>query len=179
MPFELRKALPADVPQLRGLIERSARALSTEDYRPAQIEGALRGAFGVDTQLLLDETYFVVQDPNRSIVGCGGWSFRSTLFGGDSHTARDASLLDPATQAAKIRAFFVDPDHARHGIGSMLLTHCEGEARARGFTAVELMATLPGVKLYSVRGYLAMPRVDIDVGNGELIEFVPMRKPLV
>jgi GNAT superfamily N-acetyltransferase len=179
MRLELRKASLADVSQLRVLIERSARALSTDDYRPAQIEGALRGAFGVDTQLLRDKTYFVVEDSNGSLVGCGGWSFRSTLFGGDSHTARDASLLDPVTQAAKIRAFFVDPDHARRGIGTMLLQHCENEARARGFTAVELMATLPGVKLYAVRGYLAMPRVNVDVGNGELIEFVPMRKPLV
>jgi GNAT superfamily N-acetyltransferase len=178
MSLTLRKALLADVPELRALIARSARGLSTDDYRPAQIEGALRGAFGVDTQLLLDETYFVAQDA-ASCVGCGGWSYRSTLFGGDSRAGRDASVLDPATQAAKVRAFFVDPDHARRGIGTLLLERCESEARARGFTAVELMATLPGVKLYAVRGYVAMPAVNFDVGEGESIEFVPMRKSLV
>src|ERR1700761_7015510 len=119
MNLMLRKALPADVPQLRALIERSARGLSQDDYRPAQIEGALRGAFGVDSQLLQDETYFVVEDGGE-FVGCGGWSYRSTLFGGDARAGRDAAMLDPKTQPAKIRAFFVDPRHARRGIGSML-----------------------------------------------------------
>ncbi len=108
MSLTLRKAALADIPALNALIARSARGLSTGDYRAAQIEGALRGAFGVDTQLLADETYFVVEDGGR-IVGCGGWSFRSTLFGGDARAGRDSSTLDPATQAAKIRAFFVDP----------------------------------------------------------------------
>jgi len=173
----LRKAVFADVPQLEALISRSARALSRDDYRPAQIEGALRGAFGVDSQLLRDETYFIVEDAGKC-GGCGGWSYRSTLFGGDARTGRDASVLDPKTQAAKIRAFFVDPDHARRGIGTLLLEHCEREARSRGFSAVELMATLPGVKLYSARGYAAMPMVHFDVGGGESIEFVPMRKTL-
>jgi GNAT superfamily N-acetyltransferase len=178
MALTLRKALLADVPELRALIARSARGLSTDEYRPAQIEGALRGAFGVDTQLLLDETYFVVEE-DASWVACGGWSYRSTLFGSDSRAGRDASLLDPATQAAKIRAFFVDPGHARRGIGTLLLEHCESEARARAFTAVELMATLPGVKLYAARGYVGMPMVNFDVGEGETIQFVPMRKSLV
>jgi GNAT superfamily N-acetyltransferase len=177
MNLRLRKALFADVPELRALIDRSARGLSQEDYRPAQIEGALRGAFGVDSQLLRDETYFVVEDAGEC-VGCGGWSYRSTLFGGDARAGRDAAVLDPEAQPAKIRAFFVDPKHARRGIGSMLLEHCEREARARGFFAVELMATLPGVKLYSVRGYIAMPMVYFDVGAGESIEFIPMRKSL-
>src|ERR1700733_3094376 len=152
----LRKATTADIPALDALIALSARGLSTGDYSPAQIEGALRGAFGVDTQLLADETYFVVEDLGE-MVGCGGWSFRSTLFGGDARAGRDASSLDPKTQPAKIRAFFVDPRHARRGVGSLLLEHCENEARSHGFSAVELMATLPGVKLYSVRGYSAMP----------------------
>lgn len=173
----LRKAVLADVPQLEALISRSARILSRDDYRPEQIEGALRGAFGVDSQLLRDETYFVVEDAGRC-VGCGGWSYRSTLFGGDARAGRDASVLDPKTQAAKIRAFFVDPDHARRGIGTLLLDHCEGEARLRGFSAVELMATLPGAKLYSARGYAAMPMMHFDLGRGESIEFIPMRKTL-
>ncbi|MEO7209196.1 MAG: GNAT family N-acetyltransferase [Steroidobacteraceae bacterium] len=160
------------------MISRSARGLSTGDYRPGQIEGALRGAFGVDSQLLTDETYFAVEDLGE-IVGCGGWSFRSTLFGGDARAGRDSSILDPKTQAAKIRAFFVDPRHARRGIGSLLLDHCEDQARTRGYSEVELMATLPGARLYAARGYAAVYPVHIDVGSGESIEFIPMRKPLI
>jgi GNAT superfamily N-acetyltransferase len=174
---ELRKASLADIPRLEALIARSARELSREEYRPAQVEGALRGAFGVDTQLISDQTYFVAEEDGE-LVGCGGWSFRSTLFGGDSHNNRDGSALDPCTQAAKIRAFFVDPSRARRGIGSLLLERCEKEARRYGFTQVELMATLPGVKLYGARGYAAVGRVNYDVGAGESIEFVPMRKVL-
>jgi len=174
----LRNATLADVPALSALIARSARGLSAADYRSEQIEGALRGAFGVDTQLLADETYFVVEDAGQ-IVGCGGWSFRATLFGGDARAGRDASTLDPKTQAAKIRAFFVDPDHARRGIGSMLLDRCEEEARAHGYARVELMATLPGVKLYAARGYAGSAQVQFDVGSGEQIEFIPMHKNLL
>jgi GNAT superfamily N-acetyltransferase len=174
----LRKATNADIPDLKGLIARSARGLSAGDYRPQQIEGALRGAFGVDSQLLADGTYFVAEDAGQ-LVGCGGWSFRSTLFGGDARAGRDFSILDPKTQAAKIRAFFVDPAHARRGIGSLLLNHCERQARAHGYASVELMATLPGVKLYAARGYIGGPIVRFDVGSGETIEFIPMRKPLL
>jgi N-acetylglutamate synthase-like GNAT family acetyltransferase len=174
----LRKAAHADIPALNALIARSARGLSAADYRAEQIEGALRGAFGVDSQLLADETYFVAEDAGQ-IVGCGGWSFRATLFGGDSHAGRDASTLDPKTQAAKIRAFFVDPDNARRGIGSLLLDRCEQEARAHGYARVELMATLPGVKLYAARGYVGGTQVQVDVGSGEIIEFIPMHKNLL
>ena len=147
-------------------------------YRPSQIEGALCGAFGVDTQLLADRTYFVAEEDDR-LAGCGGWSFRSTLFGSDARTDRDSSTLDPRTQAAKIRAFFVDPAFARRGIGSLLLERCEQKARAHGFSRVELMATLPGAKLYAARGYLGAAMVHFDVGGGETIEFIPMRKELV
>ena len=174
----LRKATTADIPALNALIARSARGLSTGEYSPRQIEGALRGAFGVDSQLLADETYFAVEDGGQ-IVGCGGWSFRSTLFGGDARAGRDSSILDSKTQAAKIRAFFVDPGHARRGIGSLLLDHCENQARAHGYLQVELMATLPGAKLYAARGYIGAPLVRFDVGSGESIEFIPMRKLLV
>ncbi|MGO9512598.1 MAG: GNAT family N-acetyltransferase [Steroidobacteraceae bacterium] len=177
MSILLRNATLADVPMLEALIARSARGLSSNDYRPEQIEGALRGAFGVDTQLLHDETYFVAEEDGAP-AGCGGWSFRSTLFGGDARTGRDASVLDPLAQAAKIRAFFVDPSKARRGIGSLLLERCEREARLRGFLRVELMATLPGVKLYAARGYVALPPVRYDLGGGESIEFIPMRKDL-
>jgi GNAT superfamily N-acetyltransferase len=177
MAITLRAATFADVPQIEALIARSARGLSADDYRPSQVEGALRGAFGVDTQLLIDQTYFAVEEHGR-LIGCGGWSFRATLFGGDARTDRDSSTLDPRTQAAKVRAFFVDPGNARRGIGTLLLEHCEKEARARGFSHVELMATLPGVKLYAACGYVGTDTVNYDLGNGETIEFVPMRKAL-
>ncbi len=178
MAVVLRAAVLADIPQIEALIVRSARELSAADYRPSQIEGALRGAFGVDTQLLADGTYFIAEQ-HGAVVGCGGWSFRSTLFGSDARAGRDSSVLDPRTQAAKIRAFFIDPGHARRGIGSLLLEHCEQQALARGFHQVELMATLPGVKLYAARGYMGAALVHFDVGQGETIEFVPMRKVLV
>jgi GNAT superfamily N-acetyltransferase len=177
MAVIFRLATLTDVPELESLIARSARVLSRDEYRPAQIEGALRGAFGVDSQLIEDGTYFVAEDDGR-IIGAGGWSHRSTLFGGDARGGRDATMLDPRCQPAKIRAFFVDPDHARRGIGSQLLERCESEARALGFSEVELMATLPGVKLYAARGYRGAERVSYDVGDGEHIEFIPMRKPL-
>jgi GNAT superfamily N-acetyltransferase len=173
----LRPATLADVPALKEMIARSARGLSVQEYRPSQIEGALRGAFGVDTQLLADGTYFVVEQ-GAKLVGCGGWSYRATLFGSDSRSDRDSTTLNPQTQAAKIRAFFVDPDNARRGIGSLLLDHCEQQAREHGFSQVELMATLPGVKLYAARGYAALAMVKFDVGDGETIEFIPMRKQL-
>ncbi len=178
MTITLRRAGRADVPVLDALIARSARGLSGGDYRPEQVEGALRGAFGVDTQLLEDETYFVAEE-NGEIVGCGGWSFRSTLFGGDARADRDASTLDPAHHPARIRAFFVDPAHARRGIGTLLLVRCEREARARGYSQVELMATLPGVRLYAACGYAGGATIRHPVGPAEHIEFVPMRKALL
>jgi len=173
----LRLAIRADIPRLAELIARSARGLSVDEYRAAQVDGALRGAFGIDSQLIDDETYFVAEE-NGELAGCGGWSFRSTLFGGDARTGRDASLLDPSTQAAKIRAFFVEPSKARRGVGTALLERCEREARARGFARAELMATLPGLKLYAARGYVGSQLVHHDLGGGESIEFVPMSKDL-
>jgi GNAT superfamily N-acetyltransferase len=175
--FTLRRATLGDREALRALIDRSARELSVGDYRPEQVEGALRGAFGVDSQLIRDGTYFVVED-GGSIVGCGGWSYRRTLFGGDARAERDAAELDPRTDPAKIRAFFVDPARARKGIGTMLLDKCESEAKLRGFTRVELMSTLPGVRLYSVRGYSGVERVNYEVAPGVVIEFLPMSKAI-
>jgi GNAT superfamily N-acetyltransferase len=162
---------------LQDLIARSARGLSTADYRSEQIEGALQGAFGVDSQLIEDGTYFVVEE-DGVIVGCGGWSFRKTLFGGDKRRERDAAELDPRTDAAKIRAFFVDPTHARRGIGTMLLDKCEAEAQRRGFSRVELMSTLPGIRLYCARGYTGVEQVQYEVSPGVVIEFLPMSKQL-
>ena len=133
--------------------------------------------FGVDTTLIDDGTY-VVEERDGLLRGCGGWSKRRTLFGGDQFAARDSALLDPAKDAARVRAFFVDPAAARCGIGRAILQHCETAARAAGYRAAELMSTLPGVEFYRACGYTAAePRV-FTVGDGVAIEFVPMRKQL-
>jgi GNAT superfamily N-acetyltransferase len=170
----LRLARLEDKPQLTSLIARSARELS-DAYTPAQVEGALLGAFGIDTQLILDGTYFVAEADGR-IVACGGWSKRKTLFGSDVRSGRDAAELDPATDAAKIRAFFVDPAYARRGLGSAILERCESEARARGFRRFEMMATLPGAKLYERYGYSGTERIQYEVQPGVMIDFIPMSK---
>ena len=171
----LRPATLADKPALSGLIAASARALSRGDYSQAQIEGALRGAFGVDTQLIHDGSYFVIEIAGR-LAACGGWSRRRTLFGGDARAGRDAGELDPTVDAAKIRAFFIHPDFVRRGLGSLLLERCEQAAAARGFRRFEMMATLPGVRLYAARGYLPGTPIEWPLGEGLTITFVPMSK---
>src|SRR5580692_10752948 len=129
MRFQIRQANASDIPALHPLIELSVRGLQKDDYSSAQIEGALGHALGLDTQLIEDQTYFVAEplDPSgaNEIAGCGGWSRRKTLFGSDHGPGREAAFLDPATDAAKIRAIFVHPSHARRGLGSLILEHCE------------------------------------------------------
>lgn len=177
MDYVLRKASLADRAAIEELIVESARGLSRPEYSGYQIEAAIASVFGVDTSLILDETYFVA-DLSGTLVGCGGWSKRRTLFGGDQFASRDARELDPKSEAAKIRAFFVHPAHARKGIGRAILLACENEARAAGFRAVELMATLPGIPLYKACGYEGNQRVDLELRDGVSLELLPMRKSL-
>jgi GNAT superfamily N-acetyltransferase len=176
--YAIRAATPADREAIEGLIAASARGLSQGDYTEAQVEAALGSAFGFDSQLVADGTYFVVED-RGALVGCGGWSFRATRFGSDGQAGRSAAELEPATDAARIRAFFIHPDHARRGIGRALLARCESEARARGFRAAELTATLPGLRLYATCGYTGGVRQTHPLPGGLTIDFVPMRKALV
>jgi GNAT superfamily N-acetyltransferase len=176
MDYELRKATPDDQAALQRLIARSIRALGAGDYSQEQIDAALRGAFGVDSGLIRDGTYFVAATGTGEIVACGGWSRRRTLFGSDERADRDESNLDPRTDAAKIRAFFVDPAHARRGIGRALLERSETEAMSEGFSAFELMATLPGMRLYEKCGYKAGESVAYSLPGGLTIRFVPMTK---
>jgi GNAT superfamily N-acetyltransferase len=178
MNLSIRPAVMADVPVIRRLIEESSRELSRDDYTPAQIDAALQSALGVDTQLIADGTYFVVESVG-TVVACGGWSRRKTLFGSDARKDREPDLLDPARDAAKIRAFFVHPEWARKGIGRALLHRCEDEAKAAGFHSVELMATLPGRRLYAAFGYHARESIQHPLPGGITIEFVPMHKELV
>ena len=175
MDLTLRQAVAADIPALRVLIDASVRGLQAADYTPAQIEGALQGVYGVDSQLIADGTYFVVE-AEGAIVGCGGWSKRKTLFGGDRWSGREDALLNPQQDAAKIRAFFVHPRWVRRGIGSVILAACEKAAAAAGFTRFEMGATLTGVPLYSARGYVALENIEAPLANGESLMVVRMEK---
>lgn len=177
MEYRIRRATLADRAALEQLIAESARGLSRGDYSGEQVEAALASVFGVDTDLIHDGTYYVAEADDEPI-GCGGWSKRRTLFGGDRFAARDSGYLDPLTEPAKIRAFFVRPDWARRGVGGAILETCEREARAEGFRSLELMATLPGVRLYAARGYEAREQVEYEIAEGVRIEFVPMKKEL-
>ena len=177
MSFTLRKATLDDRPAIEQLIKLSARGLSRGEYSHEQIEGAIRTVFGVDTDLIEDGTYFVAED-HGELIGCGGWSKRRTLFGGDQYAARDAGKLDPTSEPAKIRAFFVHPGHARKGVARAILAACESEATAAGFQALELMATLPGIKFYEASGYQGKEPVALSVGEGIAIGLLPMRKEL-
>lgn len=178
--FSLRPATEADVPTLRALIEASVRGLQAADYSPSQIESALATVYGVDSQLIADGTYFVVETDagGRGIVACGGWSKRKTLYGGDRWTGREDTLLDPGKDAAKIRAFFVHPDWVRRGIGTLLLDACEEAAVAAGFRRFEMGATLSGVPLYKARGYTALEDLEVPLANGEGLPIVRMEKRL-
>jgi len=183
MNVSVRLAVPADVPVLRRLIDASVRGLQAKDYTPTQIDAALRTVYGVDSQLIADGTYFVAEaGPDeilqRTIVACGGWSKRKTLFGGDHWTGRHDALLDPAHDPAKIRAFFVDPDWARRGIGSMILEACEAAARSAGFKWLEMGATLSGVPFYKVKGYEALENLDVPLGECGSMVVVRMAKKI-
>ena len=174
---DLRRASRSDVPVLAALIERSVRELHRDLYSPAQIELALAHVYGVDSVLVDDGTYFTVED-GAAIVACGGWSKRATLHGGDQFADRPDHLLDPAVDAAKIRAFFVRPGHERRGLGSLILKRCEAEARAAGFARAELSATLAGVPFYAARGYREVERGSVPLTAGESLPVVLMQRPL-
>ena len=183
MKIRIGLAVPTDIPVLQTLIDASVRGLQTQDYTPSQIESALATVYGVDTQLIADGTYFVAEAETDAvgtavplIVGCGGWSKRKTLYGGDQWTGREAALLDPQHDAAKIRAFFIHPSWARRGIGTLILEACENAALAAGFTHFEMGATLTGVPLYQARGYVALQNLEVPLANGESLPIVRMEK---
>lgn len=195
--IRIRKAVAADVPALRRLIEASVRELQAEDYTPAQMEGALESVFGVDSQLIADGSYLVAEariadaasgsgsgnisaekraGSEWTIAGCGGWSKRKTLYGGDRWSAREDTLLDPKRDAAKIRAFFIHPAWARRGVGSKILEACESAAREAGFTRYEMGATLTGAKLFGAKGYVALEKIEVPLKNGLSLPVIHMAK---
>jgi GNAT superfamily N-acetyltransferase len=173
--WSLRLAREADIPELAELIPLSVRALQASYYSTAQMNGALGSVFGVDRQLIRDGTYFVVEH-EKELIGCGGWSKRKTLFGSDHQTGRDDAELNPARDAARIRAFFIQPNWARHGLGRAILEACEKAIRAAGFRSVELAATLPGLPFYAAFNYSAMERYEIPLAKGLGLPVVRMTK---
>jgi predicted N-acetyltransferase YhbS len=178
MTIEIRLATREDIPTLQQLIRESVSVLSARYYTSTQIASGLSHVFGVDTQLIVDGTYFVANVENR-IVGSGGWSKRKTLFGGDqSKSDRIDPLLDPETEAARIRAFYVHPEWSRKGIGSRILKSCEDAARMAGFSRIELVATLPGEPLYLARGYQKAEAIQIETPDGESLPAFRMTKTL-
>lgn len=174
----IRPAHSDDIMQLNKLIEHSARILSDSDYTNSEIEGAIHAIFGVDKELINDQTYYVIEK-NEMLIACGGWSKRKTLFGGDQCKVREEGFLDPQKDYAKIRAFFVHPNYARQGLGRKLLEYCEQQALAHGFTKFEMMATLPGAKLYQVCGYQMIEPKYFVLPNNQSFKMLKMTKHII
>ncbi|HEY6272958.1 MAG TPA: GNAT family N-acetyltransferase [Terriglobales bacterium] len=194
--IHIRRAVTADIACLSILIDRSVRGLQAGDYTPEQIESALATVYGVDTQLIADGTYYVaevymdrpragskpvgvLEVPRRPVIaGCGGWSKRKTLYGADHCRGREDDLLDPRADAAKIRAFFIDPGWARRGIASLILETCEHAAQSAGFTRLEMGATLTGVPFYRAKGYAPLESIRVPLGNDLSMPIVRMGKKI-
>jgi GNAT superfamily N-acetyltransferase len=177
--FRLRLATPADLPALRQLITESVRGLSSGYYTDRQIDSALRHHFGPDTQLIADQTYFVIDDESGGLAAAGGWSRRRTLHGGDQAKAAEDPVLDPASDAARIRAFFVHPNWARRGLARRLFERCATDAADAGFRKLELVSTLPGEPLYRALGFVEAERFVAPLPDGERLDVIRMVRGLV
>ena len=171
----LRLANYSDIPRIEALIEASVRGLNSKDYTEAQVRSALDHVFGVDTQLIEDQTYYVIEE-NGQIVATGGWSKRSTLYGGNQMKGEADNLLDPASDSARIRAFFVHPQQVRRGFGSRLMQICENAAWNEGFSTLKLVATVTGEPLYKQHGFVAIGYVIVNMPDGEVLPCTLMEK---
>lgn len=175
--WPLRLARESDIPALELLIPLSVRKLQAAHYSTAQMDAALGTVFGVDRQLIRDGTYYVAEHEGQ-IIGCGGWSQRRSLYGSDAGRLMEDPLLNPAHDAARVRAFFVHPAWARRGIGRSIMTACEAAILAAGFRRVDIVATLAGEPLYASFGYTVVERYDIPLANGLPLPAVRMRKDI-
>jgi GNAT superfamily N-acetyltransferase len=173
----LRPAVLSDIPILKALIADSVMVLQAGEYSEAQRRAALGTIFGVDTQLIIDETYFVIEAEGE-IVACGGWSFRTTLYGADALEGREDNRLDPLLDAARIRAFFVKPGWTRRGLGGQILKACEAAAISGGFQRFELGATLTGIPLYKAYGYAPIEATEAQMAEGLTLPIIRMGKSL-
>ncbi len=176
MTFTLRLAQLSDVDTLKPLMDRAIRLLLEPYLQPEAVQASFE-IMGLDTQLIADGTYFAVED-DGVIIGCGGWSERATLFGGDHSSGRDAMLLDPATDAARVRAMYTDPSHTRRGVGRAVLDTCEAAAEAKGYSRTQLAATLSGEPLYRACGYIPVERFASPTSTGIDVPLVRMEKAL-
>ena len=172
----LRLAVPEDLPALRDLMNAAIGELLNPFLSPAEVTASYE-VMGLDSQLVADGTYFVVEDDGQ-LAGCGGWSRRATLFGGDHSAGRDAALLDPSRDAARVRAMYSHPDHVRKGVGRLILDACESAAAGEGFTRCEMAATLAGEPLYRACGYVQIERFTAATSNGVDVPLVRMGKAL-
>jgi GNAT superfamily N-acetyltransferase len=163
MEFTSRLATLEDVPRQTGVMDAAIAELQRAFLDDEQIE-ASRAVMGIDTQLIEDATYFVVETPDDDVAGCGGWSRRATMYGNDHSPGRDAKLLDPAVDAARVRAMYTNPAYARRGVGRLVLSLCEAAAAAEGFSRLELVATLSGEPLYGAYGFTPLERIEVSVG---------------
>jgi GNAT superfamily N-acetyltransferase len=177
MNVSIRLATLDNVPVLERLIPDSVRALQASDYSGEQIEAALGTVFGVDRQLIRDGTYFIAAVEGE-VAGCGGWNRRKTEFGSDRGPVKDDRWLQPEVDAARVRAFFVNPRFARKGIGRRILDACEQAARQAGFSRLELVATLTGYGLYQACGFEETERFDVPLSNGTVLPVIRMQKSL-
>ena len=175
--FTIRSAHIAEKAAMNALIRKSGLGLAAGFYSDEQAAAITRDVFGVDSELVEDGTYFVIEDGGM-MVACGGWSRRATDFGGDHAKSGVDRLLDPATEPARIRAFFVDPDMARRGLGTMLLEHCTDQARAAGFMALELVSTMPGEPLYLRHGFSPLEQITLPLSGGVSVALTRMHKKI-
>ena len=177
MSFRIRRAEARDIPEIERVMRDSIRGISVRTYDERQVGSALQYIAHLDRDLVGDGTYFVVEG-EEGIVGCGGWSRRGRLYAGSGSSSGDARLLDPQTEAARIRAMFVDPRFERRGIGRMILERCEDDARAAGFRRLELMAMLSGYAMYAATGYHDVEHVDAKLEDGTPFPLTKMEKTL-
>jgi GNAT superfamily N-acetyltransferase len=171
-----RLAVAADMPALTVLMNQAIAGLLPQFLSPAEVEASF-AVMGLDTQLIADGTYFVIE-LDGAIAGCGGWSRRATLFGGNHTAGRDARLLDPKTESARVRAMYTSPAFTRRGVGRKILELCEAAAKAEGFTSVELGATMGGKPLYEACGYKPIELMQVPTPNGVNVPILRMGKPI-
>ena len=172
----IRSAVSGDIPALKAVMDRAIKELLPAFLPPAEVL-ASQEVMGLDTQLIEDGTYYVVE-ADGAIAGCGGWSRRATLFGGDHSAGRDAALVDPATDPARVRAMYTSPDFTRRGVGRLILATCEAKAKAEGFSRCEMAATMAGEPLYAACGYQRIEPFEAQTPNGVKVPLVRMGKAI-